>query len=199
MTIAGVAPDVVLISVLLFAVRSRSEPAIIFAFIAGLVFDALSVTALGLRAGVYATVAFLAIRTIDRMDSNPFSVAAWVALMTLAGVMLYVVVGSIFGQVNMDADDILADLQQAIGDSDESVRLAAALAALQFDPQLPAAQEPVLAAIRARNPQLILAVGELGPAVSWATPAVRELLSDRESQIRELAKATMARIQRPAR
>ena len=102
------------------------------------------------------------------------------------------------GQIGTDADDdVLMDLQQAIGDADESVRLAAALAALQFDPQLPEAQEPVLAGIRARNPQLILAVGELGPAASWATPAVRELLSDRESQIRELAEATMARIQRP--
>lgn len=106
-TIAGVAPDAVLIAVLLFAVRSRSEPAIVFAFVAGLVFDALSVTALGLRAGIYATVAFLGIRTIDRMDSNPFSVAAWVGLMTLAGVLLYLVVGTIFGQVNMDAGEAM--------------------------------------------------------------------------------------------
>lgn len=103
LTIGGVAPDVVLVSVLLFAVRARNEPAILFAFVTGLVFDALSVSALGLRAGTYSVVAFLAIRTIERMDSSPFSVAAWVGLMSLAGVVLFLVVGTIFGQVNMDA------------------------------------------------------------------------------------------------
>ena len=103
LTIGGVAPDVVLVSVLLFAVRARSEPAILFAFVTGLIFDALSVSALGLRAGTYSAVAFLAIRTIERMDSSPFSVAAWVGLMSLAGVVLFLVVGTIFGQVNMDA------------------------------------------------------------------------------------------------
>ena len=107
LTIAGVTPDVVLIAVLLFAVRSRSEAAIVFAFISGLVFDALSVTALGLRAGIYAAVAFIAIRTIERMDSNPFSVAAWVAMLTLAGVVLFLVVGTIFGQVNMNAGEAM--------------------------------------------------------------------------------------------
>lgn len=107
LTIAGVAPDVVLISVLLFAVRSRSEPAILFAFMTGLVFDALSVTALGLRAGVYSAVAFVAIRTIERMDSNPFSVAAWIGMMSLAGVALFLVVGTIFGQISMDAGEAM--------------------------------------------------------------------------------------------
>jgi rod shape-determining protein MreD len=107
LTIAGVAPDVVLIAVLFFAVRSRSEPAILFAFLAGLVFDALSVTALGLRAGIYSAVAFLAIRTIERMDSSPFSVAAWMGLMTLAGVVLFLLVGTIFGQVNIDAGEAM--------------------------------------------------------------------------------------------
>lgn len=107
LTIAGVTPDVVLVAVLLFAVRSRSEPAIVFAFVSGLVFDALSVTALGLRAGVYAAVAFVAIRTIERMDSNPFSVAAWVGMLTLAGVVLFLVVGTIFGQVNMNAGEAI--------------------------------------------------------------------------------------------
>jgi rod shape-determining protein MreD len=107
LAIGGVAPDVVLITILLFAVRSRSEPAILFAFGLGLVFDALSVTALGLRAGIYSAVAFLAIRTIARMDSNPFSVAAWMGLMTLAGVVLFLVVGTIFGQVNMDAGEAM--------------------------------------------------------------------------------------------
>lgn len=107
LTVAGVTPDVVLVAVLLFAVRSRSESAILFAFVSGLVFDALSVTALGLRAGVYAAVAFVAIRTIERMDSNPFSVAAWVGMLTLAGVVLFLVVGTIFGQVNMNAGEAM--------------------------------------------------------------------------------------------
>lgn len=105
--IAGVAPDAVLVAVLLYAVRRRSEGAIVFAFFAGLVFDALSSSALGLRAAVYTSVAFLAIRTIDRMDSGPVTVAAWVGLMTAAAVVLFLVIGSLFGQVTLDPGEAM--------------------------------------------------------------------------------------------
>ena len=81
--------------------------AIIFGFTAGLVFDALSSTALGLRAGVYTAVAFIAIRTIDRMDSSPLSVALWVGLLTISGVVLFLLVGTIFGQVTMDMGEAM--------------------------------------------------------------------------------------------
>lgn len=107
LTIAGIAPDAVLIAVLLFAVRQRSEGTIVFAFLSGLLFDALSSTALGLRAAVYTSVAFLAIRTIERMDSGPVTVSAWVGLMTLGGVVLFLIVGSLFGQVTLDPGEAM--------------------------------------------------------------------------------------------
>ena len=99
------------------------------------------------------------------------------------------------GQVDPDLDGLVIHLQRAIDDPDATVRVAAAITTLRIDPQLPAAREPVLAAIRERHPQLIRALGELGPSVSWAAPAVRELVTDPEPQIRELAKLTLSRIQ----
>lgn len=105
--LGGISPDLVLVVILFFAVRTRSEAAIIFGFTAGLVFDALSSTALGLRAGVYTAVAFIAIRTIDRMDSSPLSVALWVGLLTISGVVLFLLVGTIFGQVTMDMGEAM--------------------------------------------------------------------------------------------
>lgn len=107
LTISGIAPDVVLIAVLLVAIRRRSESAIVLAFLSGLAFDTLSSTALGLRAAVYTSVAFLAIRTIDRMDSGPVTVAVWVGLMTLGGVVLFLIVGSLFGQVTLDPGEAM--------------------------------------------------------------------------------------------
>lgn len=105
--VGGLMPDLVLLAVLFFAVRHRSEVTLLFGFTSGLVFDALSSTALGLRAGVYAAVAFLAIRTVDRMDSSALTIAVWVGALTLAGVVFFLVIGSIFGQVTMDMGEAM--------------------------------------------------------------------------------------------
>ena len=45
-----------------------------------------------------AVVAFIAIRTVHRVDLGPVAVAVWVAILTLIGVVLFLVVGTLFGQ-----------------------------------------------------------------------------------------------------
>lgn len=101
--IGGIAPDVVILAVVVFSLRARAETAMLAAFTIGFLFDAVaSSSALGLRALAYTTVAFVAVRTRDRADLGPLAVAIWAGLMTLVGVAAIFVVGTLFGQITMD-------------------------------------------------------------------------------------------------
>jgi rod shape-determining protein MreD len=71
------------------------------------VVDALSTGALGLRALVYTVVAYVAVRTRDRADLGPISVAAWAGLLSLVGVILLVVLGNVFGQTPLVGGEAL--------------------------------------------------------------------------------------------
>lgn len=94
-----VTPDLVLLLSILFALTSmRREGVLVMAFLAGLVIDLLSSTPLGLRAAVFTIVAFIAIRTVHRVDIGPVAVAIWVGVLTLIGVVLFLVIGTLFGQ-----------------------------------------------------------------------------------------------------
>ncbi len=100
--VGGIAPDVVILAVVLFALRARPETAMLAAFSVGFLFDAIATSsALGLRAMAYTTVAFVAVRTRDRADLGPVAVAVWVGLMTLVGIAAILLVGTLFGQVSM--------------------------------------------------------------------------------------------------
>ncbi len=105
--LAGLAPDVVMIAVILAGLRLRGEQALIVGFLGGLLFDALSANALGLRAFVYTAVAYLAVRTRDRADVGSVVVAVWVALLSVAGVLLLVTVGTLFGQFEMSGGEAM--------------------------------------------------------------------------------------------
>lgn len=97
--LGGIAPDVVILAVVLFSLRARAETAMLAAFSVGFAFDAVaSSTALGLRAIAYTTVAFVAVRTRDRADLGPLAVAIWAGLMTLVGVTAVLLVGTLFSQ-----------------------------------------------------------------------------------------------------
>lgn len=101
--IGGIAPDVVILAVIVVSLRARAETAMLAAFTIGFLFDAVaSSSALGLRAMAYTTVAFLAVRTRDRADLGPLAVAFWAGAMTLVGVGAIFVVGTLFGQIAMD-------------------------------------------------------------------------------------------------
>lgn len=96
--IFGAVPDLVLLLTILSALRLRDEGVLFLGFAGGLVMDALSTGALGLRALVYTVVAYLAVRTRSRADSGPVSVALWAGALTAVGVVLVLLVGSIFSQ-----------------------------------------------------------------------------------------------------
>ena len=94
-----VTPDLVLLISILFATTGmRREGVLLMAFTGGLVIDLLSSTVLGLRAAVFTVVAFIAIRTVHRVDLGPVAVALWVGALTVMGVVLFLVVGTLFGQ-----------------------------------------------------------------------------------------------------
>jgi rod shape-determining protein MreD len=94
-----VTPDLVLLISILFATTGmRREWVLLMAFTGGLVIDLLSSTVLGLRAAVFTVVAYVAIRTVNRVDLGPVAVALWVGALTLVGVVLFLLVGTLFGQ-----------------------------------------------------------------------------------------------------
>ena len=94
-----VTPDLVLLISILFATTGmRREGVLLMAFTGGLVIDLLSSTVLGLRAAVFTVVAYIAIRTVHRVDLGPVAVALWVGVLTLLGVVLFLLIGTLFGQ-----------------------------------------------------------------------------------------------------
>lgn len=100
--LGGIAPDLVILAVVLFSLRARPETAMLAAFSVGFLFDAVATSsALGLRAIAYTTVAFVAVRTRDRADLGPVAVALWAGLMTLVGIGAILLIGTLFGQLAM--------------------------------------------------------------------------------------------------
>lgn len=94
----GVAPDLVMLVTILSALRLRDEAVLLMGFAGGLAMDSLALGALGLRALVYTLVAYLALRTRQRADVGPISVALWAGALSGVGVVLLFLVGSIFNQ-----------------------------------------------------------------------------------------------------
>jgi rod shape-determining protein MreD len=92
-------PDLVMLVVIMLCLtRIRPEVLLGVAFAAGLSVDLLGSAVLGLRAIVFTVVAYLAIRTKERADIGRIVTGLWAGLMTLAGVVLLLVVGTLFGQ-----------------------------------------------------------------------------------------------------
>lgn len=92
-------PDLVLlVALLLTLTRIRPELTLLLAFVAGLSVDLLGSAVLGLRAMVFTMVAYLGLRTRDRADVGRVVTGIWAALLTLAGVVLLILVGTLFGQ-----------------------------------------------------------------------------------------------------
>lgn len=94
-----VSPDLVmLIGILLALTRIRTEAVLGVAFISGLILDLLGASLIGLRAVVYTTIAYIAIRTKERAELGRVTIALWVGLLTFLGVVLLLLVGTLFGQ-----------------------------------------------------------------------------------------------------
>ncbi len=92
-------PDLVmLLALLLTLTRIRPELTLLLAFVAGLSVDLLGSAVLGLRAMVFTMVAYLGLRTRDRADVGRVVTGVWSGVLTLAGVVLLILVGTLFGQ-----------------------------------------------------------------------------------------------------
>lgn len=92
-------PDlVILVVIMLCLTRIRPELLLAIGFVAGLAVDLLGSAVLGLRAMVFTMVAYLALRTRERADIGRLITGIWVGLLTFAGVVLLILVGTLFGQ-----------------------------------------------------------------------------------------------------
>jgi rod shape-determining protein MreD len=104
-------PDLVMLVVILLCLtKTRPEGLLGVAFLAGLGVDLLGSSVLGLRAIVFTVVAYLAIRTKDRADIGRIITGLWAGLMTLAGVVLLIIVGTLFGQIVLLGDGVVERL-----------------------------------------------------------------------------------------
>lgn len=102
-----IAPDLVMLLVILLALtRIRPELILGIAFLSGLLVDLLGSSLLGLRAVVFTIVAYIALRTRQRAEIGRFAIAIWVGLLTLAGVLLLVLIGTLFGQSSLLGPDV---------------------------------------------------------------------------------------------
>ncbi len=108
--LVGVAPDLVVLAVAIATLRLADVPSLVTGFVAGMLMDALGSNALGLRAVVLTLVAYVALRTRDRADVGPLAVAVWVAGLTLVGVALLLLLGTLFDQIGLTGGEALRRL-----------------------------------------------------------------------------------------
>lgn len=106
-----ITPDLVLLVSILFALtRIKPEVVLGIAFTSGLVVDLLGSSLLGLRAIVFTSAAYIAIRTRERADIGRIAAAIWAAVITLIGVVLLVLVGTLFGQSTILGEHVFSRL-----------------------------------------------------------------------------------------
>jgi rod shape-determining protein MreD len=91
------APALVLLLVLAYARSLASEYGLLTGFGAGLLLDLLAETPLGLWALVLTTVAFAVIRFRDRFEDDFGFVGPFVLVVTIGGLALFAVLGTVFG------------------------------------------------------------------------------------------------------
>jgi len=94
----GVAPDLVILVVIGASRWLQPEPAVLLGFTAGLLLDLLGSTPLGLRALVFTLVAFGTLRFRDAFEENPFLLMGAVGALSLVGVVLLALIGTLFGE-----------------------------------------------------------------------------------------------------
>jgi rod shape-determining protein MreD len=106
-----ITPDLVLLVAILIALtRIKPELVLAIAFSAGLVVDLLGSSLLGLRAIVFMSAAYIALRTRERADIGRIVTALWAGGLTLIGVVLLVLLGTLFGQSTILGEHVLSRL-----------------------------------------------------------------------------------------
>jgi rod shape-determining protein MreD len=92
------APALVLLVVVALARYLPAEFALFTGFAAGLLEDLLSQSALGLWALTLTTVAYFVVRARDRMEDDSTLLVPLAFILTLGGITLFAVLGTIFGE-----------------------------------------------------------------------------------------------------
>lgn len=105
-----VAADVVLVAIIASARWLEPEPAVLLGFTGGLLIDLFGSAPLGLQALSFTIVALVGVRTRDRYDFSPFATGAAVALLSLLGVALVAVVGTLFGEGTLSDPTVVRTL-----------------------------------------------------------------------------------------
>jgi rod shape-determining protein MreD len=124
-----ITPDLVLfVSIVLALTRIKPEIVLGVAFTSGVVIDLLGSSLLGLRAIVFASAAFLAIRTRERADLGRVTTAIWVGLVSLVAVVMLVLIATLFGESTILGEHVFSRMV--------TVPLANALIALILAPIL---------------------------------------------------------------
>lgn len=101
-------PDVVMLVVIMLSLtKIRPEVVLGLAFVSGLAVDLLGSAVLGLRAIVFTIVVYLALRTRDRADIGRVVTGIWAGLLTFTGVVLVIVVGTLFGQTMLLGEGVV--------------------------------------------------------------------------------------------
>ena len=103
----GVGPDLVMLMVIACARWMDPEPGVLLGFTAGVLIDLFGTAPLGLQGLAYTLVAFITVRTRDRFDYSAPSTGLAIGLLTLVGVVLVAVVGTLFGEGTLGSPDIL--------------------------------------------------------------------------------------------
>jgi rod shape-determining protein MreD len=102
-----VAADFVLVTVIACVRWLDPEPAVLLGFTGGLLIDLFGSAPLGLQALAFTMVALVGVRTRDRYDFSPFATGAAVALLSLLGVALVAIIGTLFGEGTLSDPHVL--------------------------------------------------------------------------------------------
>ncbi len=110
-TIRFITPDLVLlVSVLLALTRIKPELVLAITFAAGLMVDLIGSSLLGLRAIVFMSATYIALRTRERADIGRVATAIWAGALTFVGVLLLVLLGTLFGQSTILGEHVFSRL-----------------------------------------------------------------------------------------
>ncbi len=103
----GVSPDLVMLTVIACARWMEPEPAVLLGFTGGVLIDLFGTAPLGLQGLAFTLVAYVTVRTRDRFDFSAPSTGLAIGLLTLIGVVLVAVVGTLFGEGTLGAPGIV--------------------------------------------------------------------------------------------
>ena len=102
-----VSPALVMLTVIACARWMEPEPAVLLGFTGGVLIDLFGSAPFGLQALSFTLVAYVTVRTRDRFDYSVVSTGVAVGLLSLLGVILVAVVGTLFGEGTLGSPNIV--------------------------------------------------------------------------------------------